>query len=288
MNNSIEINNDRYLRLLSYYLNDYDKAITKQQIDQVKSVGVDTKTAFCYLLAGLFGLEVESKDREFFNQYIVPSVHLLDVNDYYNDKYYKTISFNGEKLNDCTLTYLTYQPYQGFVCNDYVFCPDGRVIPQIGFFETEYRYPAILEKGVEWMTLLPNEINSQVKYIDNAFGKVLTYGLGLGYYQFMVALKLNVTSVTIVDLNNDVITLFKTHILPKFPEYARNKINIVCQDAFEFAKNLKDGDYDYIYADIWHDCGDGTPLYKKFKECEKYCKTAKYGYWIEDSIKYYL
>lgn len=283
-----EINNDRFLRLISYYLNDFDKIITEKDVEDVCTAGVSTETAFCYLLCAHLGLDVYGKDRIFFNDYFLRSVKMLDVNDYYSDEYFKKIKFQGQTTGDSKLDYLTYAPYQGFVRDDFLYFNDGRVVPQLGFFKTEYKYPAILTNGVEWMTLLPNEINSQKKYIEKAKGKVLTYGLGLGYYVFQVALKKDVQSVTVVDLNKNVIDLFNTHILPNFPDEARQKIKIVHCDAFEFAKSLHDGDFDYIYADVWHDCGDGKDLYLKFKSLESFCPSAEYGYWIEDSIKYYL
>ena len=108
------------------------------------------------------------------------------------------------------------------------------------------------------MTLLPNEINSQIRYVDEAFGKALTYGLGLGYYALEVALKKEVESVTVVDIDEEVISLFSSKILPLFPREAAAKIRIIKADAFEFAEKLKDGSFDYIYADIWHDAADGV------------------------------
>lgn len=283
-----EINNDRFLRLMSYYLNDFDKIITKKDVDDVTAAGVTEETAFCYLLCAHLGLDAYGKNRNFFNDYFLRSVKMLDVDDYYNDEYFKTVKFEGQTLGDSKLDYLTYAPYQGFVRDDFLYFNDGRVVPQLGFFKTEYKYPAIVTDGVEWMTLLPNEINSQKKYIEKAKGKVLTYGLGLGYYVFHVALKKEVASVTVVDLNQNVIDLFNKHILPSFPLEARQKIKIIQADAFKFAESLTGGDFDYVYADIWHDCGDGKDLYLKFKTLESFCPSAEYGYWIEDSIKYYL
>lgn len=281
-------NNDRFLRLLSYYLNDFDRAIKEEDIISVQSAGVSKELAFCYLLCAYMGLDPHQKDRKFFNDYFVPSIKMLDVNDYYCDEYFKIVNFNGEKLGDFELTYKTYEPYQGFVRDDYQYFFNGKVLPLIGFFPTTYRYPAVLQNGVEWMTLLPNEINSQKRYIDEAFGKVLTYGLGLGYYVFHVAKKPEVESVTVVDLSKNVIELFEKNILTKFPKYIQDKIKLVNADAFAYQKSLKDGSFDYIYADIWHDAGDGTPLYLQFKKLECHDKKAKYGYWIEDTIKYYL
>lgn len=39
------------------------------------------------------------------------------------------------------------------------------------------------------MTVTPNEIETMKPVIDKAFGRVLTYGLRVGYYVFMVSEK---------------------------------------------------------------------------------------------------
>jgi predicted methyltransferase len=77
------------------------------------------------------------------------------------------------------------------------------------------------------MTLLPNETVTTKPAIDKAHGKVLTYGLGLGYFAFMASAKHEVDSVTIVERSADVIELFKTWLLPYFPN--KDKIRIVCE-----------------------------------------------------------
>ena len=88
-------------------------------------------------------------------------------------------------------------------------------------------------------------------------------------------------------LSSDVISLFEKHILPQFPN--REKIRIVNSDAFEYAKKTAPGEkYDFIFADFWHDAGDGRDLYLKMKEYEKYSPESEYSYWLEDTIKCYL
>ena len=50
----------------------------------------------------------------------------------------------------------------------------------------------------------------------------------------------------------------------------KEKIDIVRQDAFEFATNcMSDGYYDHAFVDLWHDVSDGYPLYKQMKALEK-------------------
>lgn len=279
--------NERFLKLLSFYLYSADKMIGLKDYNAVKGCGVDGDTAFALLLAEGLGVDTE-KEKEFFREYFIPSVRKLEVSDYYEDEFYKTVRIDGCVSGDVSLTYLTQQAFQGFVRDDFSYYPNGKVVARIGFFEEDYLYPAVKKGGVEWMTLLPNEINSQKKYISAAFGNVLCYGLGLGYYAFHVAKKPNVSGVTVVDIDGAVIDVFNKNILPHFPKNVAEKIKIIKADAFSFAETLKDGEFDYIYADIWRDAGDGVELYLKFKESERFSPSSKYGYWIEDTIKYYL
>lgn len=279
--------NERFLKLLSFYLYSADKLIKREDYESVESCGVSGETAFALLLCEGLGVD-SSAEKEFFNEYFIPSVKKLDVKDFTEDEYYKAVSFQKTVLGDVQLTYLKQSAFQGFVRDDFLYFKSGKVLARIGYFEQDYFYPAILQGGVEWMTLLPNEINSQKKYIEAAFGNVLCYGLGLGYYAFNAAKKPNVKSVVCVDIDGSVIDVFKNNILPCFPKYVADKIKIVKADALEFAKGLKDGEFDYIYVDVWRDVSDGLELYLKFRDAEKYSPSSEYGYWIEDTIKYYL
>lgn len=49
------------------------------------------------------------------------------------------------------------------------------------------------------MTVTPNEINTIRPSVEQSRGKVLAYGLGLGYYAFHAAQRADVTSVTVVE-----------------------------------------------------------------------------------------
>ena len=51
---------------------------------------------------------------------------------------------------------------------------------------------------------------------------------------------------------------------------------------------LADSDFDFVFADIWHDPSDGVPAYKRLKETEKYLPSADFSYWIEKTLKCYI
>ena len=161
-------------------------------------------------MAAAFGLDIvdQAADKELFNQYFTKMIYQLDANEYYCNPSYKNIKIPTIKISNSELKY---KPFEGFVCNDIIITKEGRQIPQIGFFDTEFMFPALLENDRIWMTITPNEIETMKEPVDGAFGHVLTFGLGLGYYTYMVSEKENVESVTVVDMNEDVIRLFKKY-----------------------------------------------------------------------------
>lgn len=281
--------NHKLFALLSSYLNHAPDLIDEAEINELVQSGVSTEYAFKLLLAAKFGLDIleTPQDREMFHQYFDPMVHQLDPAEYEHNPYYRSIRLPAAQIGDCELKYESYKPFEGFVCNDIVQTADGRQIPQIGFFPVEFKYPALLEQGRIWMTVTPNEIATMKEPIADAFGRVLTFGLGLGYYAYMVSEKDNVDCVTMVEINENVIRLFQQHLLPQFPH--AEKIQIIQADAFEFARTrLAQKAYDYVFTDLWHDVSDGIDLYLRMKQIERQHPKTHFSYWIEKSIQFYL
>ena len=130
------------------------------------------------------------------------------------------------------------------------------------------------------MTLTPVDMDTCVAAIAKARGKVVTFGLGLGYFAYMASVKDTVESVTVVELSSDVIRLFKKHILPYFPH--PEKIKIVNADAFEYAeKSMPSENFDFAFVDTWRDASDGAPMYVKMKKLEHLSPSTEFAYWIE-------
>lgn len=280
--------NGRIVSTMSMYLNFMPQTITPEILNEIAATyQISRQRAYAECLAAACEVGSDRCEREFVSEYILPMIHEMDPASFENDPYYQTVLFSEQKNGKWEMKFMEIAPCEAFVCNDFKIYNDGRLIPQIGYFPRAYRYPAILENGREWMTLLPNETITTKPAIDQAFGKVLTYGLGLGYFAFMASSKTEVSSVTVVERSRDVIELFKEWILPYFPH--REKINIICEDAFDYAgKTAPNEKYDFIFADIWHDVGDGKDLYLKFKSLEHLSPCSKHAYWLEDTIKCYL
>ena len=160
---------------------------------------------------------------------------------------------------------------------------DFRELPPLGFFTEEFSFPAILENGNEWMTLTPVDLDTCEEAIEAAHGKVITFGLGLGYYAYMASEKETVDSVTVVELSEDVISLFKEHILPKMPN--RHKIKIINADAFKYAEEqMPEENYDFAFVDTWRDASDGAPMYLRMKSLEHLSPSTEFMYWIENFL----
>ena len=243
------------------------------------------EAAISALLSEIFNLEFEdSDDRRIIMDYLTPSIRILDAKKYENDPYYKNIHLEDLTDGNWEIRWEEYAPYQAVICHDMIIEEDFKEIPPLGFFPEGFRFPAILEGGNEWMTLTPVDLDTCEKAIKAAHGKVVTFGLGLGYYAYMASEKEDVESVTVVELSGDVIRLFKEHILPQIPN--KHKIKIVNSDAFEYAeKVMPEEKFDVAFVDTWRDASDGAPMYKRMKTLEKHSPNTEFLYWVEGFLR---
>ncbi len=278
--------NFRITRIYAEYLNRYPELITAEMVDTLTADGeISREVAISAILSTSLGLEFDNdEDRRILMDYFTPSIRILDKTKYENNPYYKNIHLEDLKDGNWEIKWEEYKPYQAVICDDIIIEDDFREIPPLGFFPEGFRFPAILEGGNEWMTLTPVDLDTCEEAIVAAHGKVVTFGLGLGYYAYMASEKAEVESVTVVELSEDVIRLFKTHILPQMPN--RHKIKIVNADAFEYAEKIMPSeDFDLAFVDTWRDASDGAPMYKKMKALEGYSPKTKFLYWVENFLR---
>jgi hypothetical protein len=284
---TVRIYNTRLAQLHSVYMNHAARAIDAEMIEGLmRDCGVDAREAFAHCLAAYFDLDAAGEDRAFFRHWLLPSIEEQSPARYTDDTYFQNIQIPTQVLGKWAFRQEVLVPFEPFVCRDFKVLPDGRMLPQIAFFKEHYHFPAVLENGREWMTLQPNEMVTTYPAIAQASGRVLTFGMGLGYFAYHAAAKPEVESVTVVDISPDVLHLFRTHILPQIPH--GDKIRLVQKDAFDFAREDMAGNFDFVFADIWHDAGDGCELYLKMKAFEAQYPDIRFSYWLEDTIKCYL
>ena len=231
------------------------------------------------------------KEKPFPNSFVEKNIlwdtQLLNADDFKINPYVKALNSLSFSENDWSLGYKTLKAYTLFPYQEeYHYAPNYLLKMGLAYFDKDYIYPSLSLFDREWMSLNPYEIRTMEIPIQLARGKVLTLGLGLGYFAFMAHLKENVKEIHIVEMDVELIKAFEKYLLPLFPH--REKIHIHKADAFNFITNVKDKDYDFIFSDLWHDVSDGLPMYLKLKKHFNDFKYTTCTYWIEGSLITYL
>lgn len=268
------------------YLNENPGFITGELIREVDPDGIlSVEEVYYALFTGACGLDEQEsvEDARLAEDYFQGALCRLDTVSFTSNSYYQNIKIPHASFGRWELTYQEYAPYEAFIYQDIKLYPDSREVPILGYFTEPFRYPSVMEDGHEWMSIKPSELETLADPIKKAHGRVITFGLGLGYYTYMVSLKPEVDSVTVVERSDEVINLFNTYILPQFPN--PEKVRIIHSDAYEYMDTLMmPGMYDYVLADLWHDVSDGLDLYLKFKKREHKFPGTEFDYWAEESL----
>ena len=130
--------NNILFKKLSVFINHEADFIRPEFIESLcRDCDISKEEAYCFTLAASIDLDTEKnpRDAEIFEEYFPDMVHLLKNKDYENNPYLKNIKIPTKKLGKWELCYKTYVPYQAFVFDDPKITRDGKIIPQIGFFE---------------------------------------------------------------------------------------------------------------------------------------------------------
>lgn len=229
-----------------------------------------------------FELNIEDKDnKRIIDTYLTNALNIEDSNDYDSNPYKKCLNIKEFEQNSYKLHYLTYPRYSLFPLDDIKVDEKDyyREYTSLAFFKEDYKYLTLSKNNNIWMCITPNEINTMKPHINKAKGNVITFGLGLGYFAFMCALKDDVKKVTIIEKDSTIINLFAQHLLPLFPH--KEKIEIINEDGFSYINQNHLSQYDYAFFDLWHNAEDGLPMYIKLKETRIDTITS---YWIEESL----
>lgn len=263
------------------------KKFTSDELETLRTMGwlCDDFETFLVVLSFLeeCGIMDDADDR--YIAKVFANARKFGVSEFYNDPYIKQVKVSDVQIGKFLLTTATYEKGELFLYDAPDFSEDI-IVPKIGFFTGKVTFPAFYEGTMPWMSVCPSEINTMKKQMESAHGKVLVLGCGLGYYQYVVSLKDNVESVTIVEISETIAEIFRENILPYFPH--KEKVEIVVCDAVKYLETVKNGDYDFVFADIWEGIVDGAKHYKNIKPYEKKLTDTEFTYWIEDQIKYYL
>lgn len=152
--------------------------------------------------------------------------------------------------------------------------PQHRVIPGV------YKRLVHEKRGVV-MSNTPMEIHTNAEFIGKAKGHVLINGLGLGMVLHVIIDKPEVTKVTVVEVDLDVIALTAPH----FREHIQSgRLQIINADAFKH-RPPRGERYDIVWHDIWDTICDEN-VYEMTKLRLKYAKRTKVQLcWAEEDCK---
>ena len=281
-------NNIAVSDIFNEYLMEYEKDINKKTLNKYQ--GSEVKRYCQALLYDEFNMKDASLyEQEVIREHAINYIQKVDPSSYQNDPYYKNIVLKDKRYKKWSLHNESYLPYELFPLNDLEVDEDNYFQEKLkfGYMDKEFSFQAVTEDDVIWMSVIPNEIETMKKGIANAKGNIITFGLGLGYFAYMASLKDDVTSITIVEKDKNVISLFKEFILPQFqhPE----KIKIIQEDAFVFLNKKENfSNISFVYVDIFHGAEDGIFSYIKFKKEENKYPCIQFSYWLEDSLISYI
>ena len=246
-----------------------------------KSAFKNNVTNTVYDLASSY---LDAEDKSDLKNNLNNKIELLDINKYKNNPFNKNIKINKVKYKNYLLSYEVLKANEIFISDEINIKENDNYLEttSLGYFKDDYQYLTLSKDNVIWMSINPNEINTMNDDIKLMNGNILVLGLGLGYISYMLSLKDDVSSITIIEKDEEIITLFKKYILDKFD--FKNKIKIIHQDALDFLKTTSLDSYQFIYVDLYHNPNDGLKLFLDIKKIESKYSSTKFLYWLNKSL----
>ena len=203
--------------------------------------------------------------KAFINSPYHKNIHLDKINNVHFSLTHETIKANYLFNTDAI------QPDANRELNDWMI---------LRALDEDYQALLLYQDDQAWMIDAPSESNTIDPLASKAFGKVLTFGLGIGYFVYMACLNVNVTSITVVERSIEVINMFNSDILPQIPN--KHKINIIKEDAFNLFNEDYLDQFDYVFVDIWQSNHDGLKIIERLL-MQYNPPVNKIDFWIEFS-----
>lgn len=120
----------------------------------------------------------------------------------------------------------------------------------VGDFNNEFplQYNLQRNQSEHVMDNGPFELITNKHFIDNANGDVLIFGLGMGMIVYPLLLDTDVTSITIIEIDQDIIDYVGGIVKENDPS---NKVTIIQGDAMTYHEQMVGQVFDFIYFDYW-------------------------------------
>ena len=160
--------------------------------------------------------------------------------------------------------------------------PSVRMLLRPSEFVAPGSYARLLVNNHIMMSDTDMERRSNRHFVSLAHGHVLVGGLGLGMVVFALLQKDEVTSLTVIEKNADVVRLVQPH-LPK-----DKRLSVIEANVFTWKPTQK---YQTIYFDIWPDMStdnldDMTKLHRRYaRSLDRTDPSAWMGSWQQDLLR---
>ena len=124
--------------------------------------------------------------------------------------------------------------------------------------------PALLRRSTSgsqwetWMSLSPHELESQEFVCRHAAGNTVVMGLGMGWVALNLVLRKEVSHVTVIERDPEVIDLYhRSGAAEGVPADSLSKMKIIEADALAWRP---ESPVDFLYADIWQKIAEPATL----------------------------
>ena len=105
MNDSVFDNNMKLLEFWSDYLNENPRYITKEMVEEIaEEVNLDKDLIVKIILKEM---TEDPEDKDFYYEFLMPSVNKLKEEDYLSNEYLKNVRPKEGTLNNISIKYLT-------------------------------------------------------------------------------------------------------------------------------------------------------------------------------------
>ena len=220
---------------------------------------------------------------------IKDSITVIDDSVAGNDPYLRDVNIGELDLSteNAKFTVMPTLPYElqqlRIISN--LFSPyELNTTQPFGFSKTQSSFPLLILNDTTGYGASTFVRNLSKEHIDKAKGHVVVFGLDIGYFAYLTALKNNVKSLTIVEPNEQLVRIFNKYILPKFKDDAKKKISIVSREFDEtFLDKKFMNKFNFCFVNTYFTRDDGIPTFIKYKENEKDLKCIV-SYWLEDDF----
>ncbi len=168
--------NNNIAWLLVDYLNQNPQLISSDLMLSIETENVlQEEIVYCSFLSTFCGLDIENNvlHKQIERDYFERSVKKLNIENYTSNPYLKNIHIpEGKILKNWKLEFEKYTPYESFIYRDIILDPDFKEIPQIGFFNKTFKFPAVKQNNREWMAIKPNEIETMKHPLEIVRGNI--------------------------------------------------------------------------------------------------------------------